>query len=131
MGENGLLSEKMSKAKNPERRQMYSFSLLSAISQEKLLANQLIEGGVDASVFDNFLYRLLKHVRETELDAQRKVILLMDNATIHRHPLVYDTVLGMKAILIFNPQYSPWMNPIEKLFKYLKGNLERKPSSTK
>ena len=43
---------------------MYSLSLLSAISKESLLANQLIEGGVDATIFENFLYRLLVHVRE-------------------------------------------------------------------
>ena len=64
---------------------MYSLSLLSAISKESLLANQLIEGGVDATIFENFLYRLLVHVRERPEFAGRQVVLLMDNASIHHH----------------------------------------------
>ena len=39
LGEHGLLAERLSRAKNPARRQLYSLSLLSAISQESLLAN--------------------------------------------------------------------------------------------
>ena len=131
LGEHGLLAERMSRAKNPARRQLYSLSLLSAISQERLLANQLIEGGVDATIFENFLYRLLVHVRESPEFAGRQVVLLMDNASIHHHRRVVDTVLGMKAILLFNPQYSPFLNPVEKLFKYLKGRLRARPSATR
>ena len=110
---------------------MYSLSLLSAISKESLLANQLIEGGVDATIFENFLYRLLVHVRESPEFAGRQVVLLMDNASIHHHRRVVDTVLGMKVILLFNPQYSPFLNPVEKLFKYLKGRLRARPSATR
>ena len=131
LGEHGLLAERMSRAKNPARRQLYSLSLLSAISQERLLANQLIEGGVDATIFENFLYRLLVHVRESPEFAGRQVVLLMDNASIHHHRRVVDTVLGMKVILLFNPQYSPFLNPVEKLFKYLKGRLRARPSATR
>ena len=131
LGEHGLLAERMSRAKNPARRQLYSLSLLSAISQESLLANQLIEGGVDATIFENFLYRLLVHVRESPEFAGRQVVLLMDNASIHHHRRVVDTVLGMKAILLFNLQYSPFLNPVEKLFKYLKGRLRARPFATR
>mgnify|MGYP002635289079 FL=1 len=131
LGEHGLLAERLSRAKNPARRQMYSLSLLSAISKESLLANQLIEGGVDATIFENFLYRLLVHVRESPEFAGRQVVLLMDNAAIHHHRRVVDLALRMKAILLYNPQYSPWLNPVEKLFKYLKGHLRSQPSATR
>ena len=103
LGEHGLLAERLSRTKNPVRRQMYSLSLLSAISKESLLANQLIEGGVDATIFENFLYRLLVHVRERPEFAGRQVVLLMDNASIHHHRRVVDLALRMKAILLYNP----------------------------
>ena len=110
---------------------MYSFSLISAISQEEVIANQLIEGGVDASVFENFLYVMLKHVRESPKYQGRRVVLLMDNASIHRHKHVFDTVLAMKATVIFNPQYSPFLNPIEHLFRHLKNSLRDQDITTK
>ena len=86
---------------------------------------------MDATIFENFLYRLLVHVRESPEFAGRQVVLLMDNASIHHHRRVVDTVLGMKAILLYNPQYSPFLNPVEKLFKYLKGRLRGRPSATR
>ena len=39
LGINGLLAERLSRQKNPARRQMYSLSLLSAISQDTVIAN--------------------------------------------------------------------------------------------
>ena len=111
--------------------QPYSFSLLSAISQHEVLANQLIEGGVDSSVFENFVHSLLTHIRTTPRLQGRRVVLLMDNAQIHRHKVVIDTVLRMKAILMFNPQYSPILNPIEHMFQHLKTQLRQQDISTK
>ena len=86
---------------------------------------------MDATIFENFLYRLLVHVRERPEFAGRQVVLLMDNASIHHHRRVMDLALRMKAILLYNPQYSPWLNPVEKLFKYLKGHLRSKHSATR
>ena len=38
-------------------------SLVAAITQDSVLANQLVEGGVDAALFGHFLHELLKHLR--------------------------------------------------------------------
>jgi transposase len=83
--------------------QHYSFSLISAVSQDAILANQLIEGGVDSSVFENFVFNLLDYVRKEERYRGRHIVLLMDNATIHKHPRVVDTIIKMKFILLYNP----------------------------
>ena len=77
--------------------------MISAVSHDAVLANQLIEGGVDSSVFENFVYRLLDYVRKEERYQGRHVVLLMDNATIHKHPMVVDTIIRMKCILLYNP----------------------------
>ena len=83
--------------------QIYSFSLISAISQEEVIANQIIEGGVDATVFENFVHKVLTHVRESPKYRGRRIVILMDNATIHHHLHVIDSILAMKVILLFNP----------------------------
>ena len=38
------------------RPQPYSISFLAAITKEAVVGAQLIEGGVDSSVFENFLH---------------------------------------------------------------------------
>jgi len=82
---------------------MYSFSLISAISQDEVIANQVIEGGVDSTVFENFIHMTLKHVRESPKYQGRRVVVLLDNAAIHHHQHVIDSALAMKVILLFNP----------------------------
>ena len=105
--------------------------LLAAISQQEVMAVQLVEGGVDASVFENFIYELLMKVRGDRSNDRRPVVLFMDNATIHRQPLVIKTVLGMRVFLLYTPQYSPQLNPVERFFKYVKSNLKDRPTLNK
>ena len=52
----GPMIEQLAKRLNPNAYEPYSMSLLTAISQQEVMAIQLIEGGVDASVFENFIY---------------------------------------------------------------------------
>ena len=51
----------------------------------------MIEGGVDANVYENFLYHVLKSIRNYEETKLRDVVLFMDNATIHHHSMVLRT----------------------------------------
>jgi hypothetical protein len=56
-------------------------------------------------------------------DATR-VYLIQDNWSIHRHPdvlAVLDTLPRLTAIWL--PTYAPWLNPIEKLWRWLKGDV--------
>jgi transposase len=55
----------------------------------------------------------------------------MDNATIHRHSKVLETAKRMHASVLFNAQYSPWINPIELLFNHLKRKFRKHVSSIK
>ena len=55
----------------------------------------------------------------------------MDNAVIHKHSVVLETIRKMKVNLLFNAEYSPWLNPIEQLFGYIKKNMKNQQVSTK
>jgi len=103
----------------------YSVTLVSAVGIDEVFANQLVEGGVDAVVFENFIRALLQYIRSTERYMRKRVVLLMDNATIHRHQSVLATCLEMKAVVLFNPPYSPHLNPVEVFFKRLKAHIRR------
>jgi transposase len=37
----------------------------------------------------------------------------------------------MRVFLLYTPQYSPQLNPVEKFFKYVKSNLKDQPAFNK
>jgi len=49
--------------KSETKKQQYSVSLIAAISQEQVVASQIIEGGVDSTIFENFVYQTLRSIR--------------------------------------------------------------------
>lgn len=67
-----------------------------------MISNQLIEGGVDSSLFENFLYHTLNYVSKHEDMKEKKIVLLLDNAAIHRHEMVIKTALKFNAVVVFN-----------------------------
>lgn len=50
----------------------------------------------------------------------------MDNAVVHKHSAVLETCRKMKVTVLFNAEYSPWLNPIEQLFKHVKTQLRKR-----
>jgi transposase len=88
-------------------------SFIAAITQSKLLCSEIVEGAYDATLFEEYLFRMLKHVRSDPELAGRTVVLFMDNAIFHHHSAVLETCRKFKVNVLFNAQYSPWLNPIE------------------
>ncbi len=81
-------------------------------------------------VFDNFLHRTLNKLRIDKETKSKQIVVLMDNATIHKHPSIYETARRFRANVLLNAQYSPWLNPVEQLFNYIKRKLrssDKKP----
>ena len=97
--------------------------MISAISYDRIVANQIIDGGVDSVLYANFSYNLMLSLKKSREFAKKTVVLLMDNAPIHRHERVLRTAKQMGAIVLFNAKYSPWLNPIEMLFGVVKRRL--------
>jgi transposase len=48
----------------------------------------------------------------------------MDNVPFHHSGRVLETARMMKANVLFNAEYSPFLNPIEQLFRVLKNKLK-------
>ena len=61
----------------------------------------------------------------------KNVILYLDNARIHSHSMVLETARRMKVNVLFSAPYSPWLNPIESLFGYLKNKAKDDSVNTK
>ena len=72
------------------------------MSMDKLVAMQVIEGGTDAIIFEHFIYRTLNAIHREPATSSKRVVLLMDNATIHKSPIIYATAQRMKATILLN-----------------------------
>ena len=95
------------------------------MTEDCVIAAQVTEGGTDAVVFENFLHRVLHKLRVDRETKNKQIVVLMDNATIHKHESVYATARKFKVNVLLNAQYSPWLNPIEQLFNYIKRRLRK------
>ena len=105
--------------------QQYSLSLMAAVSQHKVVSYQVIEGGVDAVLFEHFIYRTLQSVKADPANQGKDVVLFMDNAVIHLTSSVLETIKRMGVHALFNAEYSPWLNPVEMLFAHIKKCLRQ------
>lgn len=54
---------------------------------------------------------------------QRKIFVIQDNAPFHHSDLVLDTAASLDVTPVFLPTYASWLNPIEKLWRWLKADL--------
>lgn len=95
----------------------HKVNLISAISPRGTMRFMATEGSVTASVFIDFLKRLI-------YKANRPVFLVLDNHSVHRSKEVREFVKSTagKLRLFFLPPYSPELNPDEHVWNYLKNH---------
>ena len=98
---------------NDVKYQQFSMSFISAITRDKIIANQWIEGGVSGVLFENFLFKAIMELRSKPENEGKDIVVYMDNARIHKHPLVIKSLNDLRVKVIFNSEYSPWLNPVE------------------
>lgn len=69
-------------------------------------------------VIRRFLTTLREHYGPT-----RRIVVVWDNWLVHRHDDVRATAEAQQIELCFLPTYAPWLNPIEKLWRWLKQDV--------
>jgi len=95
----------------------FGFSMISAVTAKGQMRFMMIEGGVNADVFIEFLRRLL-------VGATRKVFLIVDRGPAHRARKTKEFVeaQGGALALFYLPPYSPDLNPDELVWNHVKSN---------
>jgi len=95
----------------------FSFSLISAISSRGMMRFMVREGGVNSSVFIEFLKRLIS-------GAKRKIFLIIDNGPSHvsKKTKAFAASCSDKLELFYLPPYSPDLNPDELVWNHLKNH---------
>lgn len=69
------------------------------------------------------LRRFLAQVRATY--PAPRLYLIWDNWPVHRHPDVLARAAALDIELLWLPTYAPWLNPIEKVWRWLSAEVLR------
>lgn len=92
----------------------HTLTVLSAITQQGVLASMTIEDATDGDVFLAYLEQVLG----PQLHAGQLVI--MDNLRAHKVEGVRERIEARGARLVYLPPYSPDFNPIEQIWAKVK-----------
>ena len=92
----------LQRTKGHEKVSPYSLSMIAAITFDCVISAQITEGGTDHVVFDNFLHRTLSKLRIDKETKSKQIVVLMDNASIHKHTSVFETARKFRANILMN-----------------------------
>lgn len=98
------------------------YHILPAYSQDGVLFSQIFQGSTDASLFENFIEKLLHHCGQYP---GPNSVLVMDNASFHHSERIKQLCSQARVHLVYLPPYSPDLNPIEEFFSELKAFIRR------
>jgi hypothetical protein len=115
---------RMHRQMQARKRNGYSFSMTAAITQDRLVGFQVVEGGSDSVLFENFLYRVLMQLRKDQRTRRRRIVVYLDNARTHKSPMLTRLAQKTGVTFLYSPQYSPWMMSVEQFHNVLKRHVK-------
>ena len=108
----------------PSKGVTLTVSLLAAMTARGVVGIQLASGPTNKVSFLAFLIKILNELRTTAKPGT-KFVAYLDNAAYHKAPEVRKAFKRANLSYIFAPPYACFLNPIELLFRHLKGYLGR------
>jgi DDE superfamily endonuclease len=98
----------------PRDHRFRSAWIIGAVCPARDTGVALVMSGLDAAVMGRFLAEL-----STAVAADAHGVVVLDKAGWH---IAHDLAVPANLTLVFLPSYSPELNPIERLWLYLKEN---------
>jgi len=96
-----------------------TLTFLAGLRHDRIVAPCVIDGPIDRAMFLAWLEQFLIPT------LHRGDIVVLDNLSSHKGATVRRAIRGTGAHLLFLPQYSPDLNPIEQVFAKLKTLLRK------
>lgn len=109
---------KIEKAVNAVRKR---YSIISAISNNKIISIKAISGSANGEVFLKFIKNIINE--------NGNVHIFLDNARIHHYTKLKEYIDTTKSTLIYNIPYCPKYNPIEIVFSKVKNMVRNKTNN--
>ena len=94
-------------------------TFIAGLRCDGLTAPWVIPGAMDREAFNTYI--------ETQLapTLQRRDVVILDNLSVHKSAKAKAALRARGAWMLFLPQYSPDLNPIEMAFSKLKAHLRK------
>ena len=89
-------------------------NVIGALLENHLISTQIYSENINSDIFHSWISNQLIH------QIPKKSILILDNASFHKRLDIQESVKKAGHILLYQPSYSPDLNPIEKKWAYLK-----------
>ena len=96
-----------------KRKQRKRFSIISAISINKIIGVNITKGSVNSNIFTEFIKNISKKINN-------KKVLFMDNAVIHHSKIFTEYIKTNNKKILYNIPYCSELNPIEMVFSKVK-----------
>ena len=91
-------------------------TLIAALGLTGMRCSTVVDGAVNGDVFEAFVEQVLvPELRSGD-------VVIMDNLSSHKRLRVRELIEASGARLVFLPPYSPELNPIERLWAFLKSH---------
>lgn len=99
-------------------------TFIAGLRADRLVAPWVIDGPINRASFNLYI--------ETQLapTLSRGDIVIADNLSVHDSAVAKETLRKRGAWMLFLPQYSPDLNPIEMAFSKLKAHLRKAAART-
>ena len=88
-----------------------------------ILCHITVQGSIDGETLSYFADRDL--IPSIMRSSRPLSVLLLDNCSIHKNETFLKLMDSIGAQVVFLPPYSPWLNPIEQVFRSVKHWLRR------
>ena len=107
----------------------YSYNLIAACEFERLIFYKLYKDNCNRFIFKEFLQELTEHLivsnNYKDYYHNKKIVLFVDNCSVHHSKLVTTYVLETNFLLLFSIPYSPELNIIEYMFNIIKMEVKK------
>ena len=105
-----------------------SMSMISAITSEGSTISWWVNSTINSNIFSKFIRALKQFVITKVRIPIDKVLLILDNASIHKSKSMKMQYLEEGFRVIFLPAYMPELAPIEKYFSIIKSSMLKEAS---
>ena len=104
----------------------FCMSFFVAFREDRFYGIMGTEGTGTSQKFTHFLAEVLKERKKSNSNETKKLVIILDNASIHKTEMVLKFVNDSKIRLITIPPYEPSLNPVEKFILAVKMKLRQK-----
>jgi len=99
-----------------------NISIVASMNKYGMIYYKIHDSAINGETFKLFLSELHAKCIDSEIE---NPIFIMDNAKIHHYRGLSETINRLQIQIEYLPPYSPFLNPIEKVFSVWKNKVNR------